>query len=139
CRATGRCRCSGVTCGRQATGWRVRAATCGSKVAGTPASPGGPRVRLGRRQFLGGALALGATALTPLVRRAGAQPKFASTPFTLGVGPRHPPPDGGGLWSPPGPAPPIPGGGGVPGGVVGGWGGGGDEPHGERRPAGAGG
>ena len=37
------------------------------------------RVRLGRRQFLGGALALGATRWPrPLTRRAGAQPKFTS-------------------------------------------------------------
>ena len=69
-------------------------------------------MRLGRRQFLGGALALGATALaTPLTRRAGAQPKFATSPFTLGVASGYPLANGVVLWTRLAPAPLIPGGG----------------------------
>ena len=69
-------------------------------------------MRLGRRQFLGGALALGGTALMPpLVRRVGAQPKFASTPFTLGVASGYPLPSGVVLWTRLAPTPLIPGGG----------------------------
>jgi alkaline phosphatase D len=69
-------------------------------------------VRLGRRQFLGGALALGATTLTaPLARRAGAQPKFTTTPFTLGVASGYPLPTSVVLWTRLAPTPLIPGGG----------------------------
>ena len=52
CRGTGRCRPSPATCGRPVTGRRAVGATCGSKAAG---GVGRNRVRLGRRQFLGGA------------------------------------------------------------------------------------
>jgi len=69
-------------------------------------------VRLLRRQFLGGVLALGAATLTPpVVRRAGAQPKFTSSPFTLGVASGYPLPNGVVLWTRLAPAPLIPGGG----------------------------
>jgi alkaline phosphatase D len=57
-------------------------------------------LRLGRRQFLCGALALGATqVVAPLARRAGAQPRFGSTPFTLGVASGYPLPTGVVLWT----------------------------------------
>ena len=69
-------------------------------------------MRLGRRQFLGGAVALGATALiAPLARRAGAQPKFPTSPFTLGVASGYPLPNGVVLWTRLAPSPLIPGGG----------------------------
>ncbi len=79
-------------------------------------------MRLGRRQFLAGTLALGATSLTaPLTRRAGAQPKFASGPFTLGVASGYPLPHGVVLWTRLAPAPLIPGGGMSPDVVVVDW------------------
>jgi alkaline phosphatase D len=57
-------------------------------------------LRLGRRQFLCGALALGATqVVAPLARRAGAQPRFGGTPFTLGVASGYPLPTGVVLWT----------------------------------------
>ena len=57
-------------------------------------------MRLGRRQFLCGALALGATqVVAPLARRAGAQPRFGGTPFTLGVASGYPLPTGVVLWT----------------------------------------
>jgi len=68
-------------------------------------------VRLGRRQFLSGALALGATQLAPIPRRAGAQPRFAASPFTLGVASGYPLPSGVVLWTRLAPAPLQPGGG----------------------------
>ena len=55
---------------------------------------------LSRRRLLTGALALGATQLTaPIVRRAGAQPRFTATPFTLGVASGYPTADGVVLWT----------------------------------------
>jgi alkaline phosphatase D len=63
---------------------------------------------LGRRQFLAGALALGAV---PLVRRAWAQPRLSSTPFTLGVASGYALPSGVVLWTRLAPAPLQPGGG----------------------------
>jgi alkaline phosphatase D len=69
-------------------------------------------VRLGRRQFLSGALALSATRLAgPIARRAGAQPRFAASPFTLGVASGYPLPTGVVLWTRLAPAPLQPGGG----------------------------
>ena len=68
-------------------------------------------MRLGRRQFLSGALALGATQLAPIPRRAGAQPRFAASPFTLGVASGYPLPSGVVLWTRLAPAPLQPGGG----------------------------
>jgi alkaline phosphatase D len=69
-------------------------------------------VRLGRRQFLSGALALSATRLAgPIARRAGAQPRFAVSPFTLGVASGYPLPTGVVLWTRLAPAPLQPGGG----------------------------
>ena len=68
--------------GARALGAARRRTTSGSRAAG---EPGSRRVRLGRRQFLAGTLALGATSLTaPLTRRAGAQPKFASVAVHAG-------------------------------------------------------
>jgi alkaline phosphatase D len=69
-------------------------------------------VRLGRRQFLSGALALGTVQLGgPVLRRAWAQPRFASSPFTLGVASGYPLPNGVVLWTRLAPAPLQPGGG----------------------------
>jgi alkaline phosphatase D len=68
-------------------------------------------MRLGRRQFLSGGLALGATALAPIARRAGAQPRFSADPFTLGVASGHPLPGGVVLWTRLAPQPLVPGGG----------------------------
>jgi alkaline phosphatase D len=73
-------------------------------------------VRLGRRQFLAGALALGAA---PVARRAWAQPRFTSTPFTLGVASGYPLPTGVVLWTRLAPAPLHPDGGMASHGVVG--------------------
>src|SRR5262245_1534291 len=59
----------------------------------------GRRGVVSRRAFLAGAGAAGAVlALRPL-RRALAQPRFASNPFTLGVASGHPLPDGVVLWT----------------------------------------
>ena len=69
---------------------------------------------LGRRQFLAGGLALGATALAPVARRAGAQPRFTINPFTLGVASGHPLPGGVVLWTRLAPQPLVPGGGMAP-------------------------
>jgi alkaline phosphatase D len=69
-------------------------------------------VTLGRRQFLAGTLALGATSAVPsIVRRAGAQPRFVSPPFTLGVASGYPLPTGVVLWTRLAPSPLQPGGG----------------------------
>jgi alkaline phosphatase D len=69
------------------------------------------RPTLGRRQFLAGALALGTHAGGPIVRRAGAQPRFTSSPFTLGVASGYPLPTGVVLWTRLAPEPLQPGGG----------------------------
>jgi len=71
-------------------------------------------VRLGRRRFLTGALALGAHVVCPVARRAGAQPRLSSTPFTLGVASGYPSPSGAVLWTRLAPAPLQPGGGMAP-------------------------
>jgi alkaline phosphatase D len=70
-------------------------------------------VRLGRRQFLAGGLALGAAQLLlpPVARRAGAQPRFTTTPFALGVASGCPGPGGIVLWTRLATAPLEPGGG----------------------------
>ncbi len=69
-------------------------------------------MRFERRQFLSGALALGAAQLGgPILRRAWAQPRFASSPFTLGVASGYPLPSGVVLWTRLAPAPLQPGGG----------------------------
>ena len=69
-------------------------------------------MRLGRRQFLSGVLALGTVQLGgPVLRRAWAQPRFASSPFTLGVASGYPLPNGVVLWTRLAPAPLQPGGG----------------------------
>ena len=61
---------------------------------------------LDRRRLLTGALALGATQLVaPIGRRAWAQPKFSSSPFTLGVASGYPLPTGIVLWTRLAPAP----------------------------------
>ena len=55
---------------------------------------------LTRRRLLTGALALGATqVVAPVARRAWAQPRFATTPFTLGVASGYPLPTGVVLWT----------------------------------------
>jgi alkaline phosphatase D len=69
-------------------------------------------VSLSRRRLLGAALALGAIAVGgPLTRRAGAQPRFGGSPFTLGVASGYPLPTGVVLWTRLAPAPLLPGGG----------------------------
>ena len=69
-------------------------------------------MRLGRRQFLRGALTLGAVAVSaPLTRRAGAQLRFADPPFQLGVASGYPTPSGVVLWTRLAPMPLAPGGG----------------------------
>lgn len=73
--------------------------------------PAHPR-HIGRRDFLTGALALGATQLAPpLVRHAGGQPALPADPFTLGVASGYPLPTGVVLWTRLAPAPLVPGGG----------------------------
>ena len=68
--------------------------------------------RVSRRRFLGGALALGGSHLAPaLIRRAGAQPKLAGPPFTLGIASGYPTPNGVVLWTRLAPTPSAPGGG----------------------------
>jgi alkaline phosphatase D len=72
-------------------------------------------VNLSRRQLLSGALALGATQLTaPITRRVWAQPRFSSTPFSLGTASGYPLPTGVVLWTRLAPAPLQPGGGMAP-------------------------
>jgi len=76
-------------------------------------------VKIARRHFLTGALAVGALQLAgPIARRAWAQPRFTSTPFTLGVASGYPVPGGVVLWTRLAPAPLQPGGG-MPSDVVG--------------------
>src|ERR671919_596700 len=109
CPATGRSRFSPATCGRPGIGRRMAAATCGSRGAGARDEGA---VRLGRRQFLRGALTLGAVAVSaPLTRRAGAQLRFADPPFQLGVASGYPTPSGVVLWTRLAPMPLAPGGG----------------------------
>ena len=55
--------------------------------------------RLSRRAFLVGVGAAGATLAARPRRRAWAQPRLASTPFTLGIASGHPLPDGVVLWT----------------------------------------
>ena len=67
---------------------------------------------LTRRRLLTGALALGATqVVAPVTRRAWAQPRFTTTPFTLGVASGYPLPTGVALWTRLAPVPLQPGGG----------------------------
>jgi alkaline phosphatase D len=67
---------------------------------------------LTRRRLLTGALGLGVThAAAPLTRRAGARPRFAGSPFTLGVASGYPSPSGVALWTRLAPMPLQPGGG----------------------------
>jgi alkaline phosphatase D len=69
-------------------------------------------MRLGRRQFLATGMALGgACVLPPIARRAGAQPRWSTTPFRLGVASGYPLPGGVVLWTRRAPAPLAPGGG----------------------------
>lgn len=69
-------------------------------------------MNLSRRRLLTGGLALGALQLAPpMARRAWAQPRFTSTPFTLGVASGYPLPTGVVLWTRLAPAPLQPGGG----------------------------
>jgi alkaline phosphatase D len=69
-------------------------------------------LNLTRRRLLTGALALGAKqVVAPITRRAWAQPRFATTPFTLGVASGYPLPTGVALWTRLAPAPLQPGGG----------------------------
>jgi alkaline phosphatase D len=68
--------------------------------------------RIGRRQWLAGALALGACQAAPaVVRRAIAQPRIAGDTFTLGVASGYPLPTGVVLWTRLAPSPLVPGGG----------------------------
>src|SRR5262245_41532007 len=59
----------------------------------------GRRGVVSRRAFLAGAGAAGAVLAFRPLRRALAQPRFASNPFTLGVASGHPLPDGVVLWT----------------------------------------
>jgi len=73
---------------------------------------GGTDLSLTRRRLLTGALALGAAqAAAPLARRAGAQPRWSGSPFTLGVASGYPLPTSVALWTRLAPAPLLPGGG----------------------------
>ena len=70
------------------------------------------RMSASRRQFLAGALAVGAGTLAPwVVRRVGAQPALPDNLFTLGVASGYPLPTGVVLWTRLAPAPLVPGGG----------------------------
>jgi len=70
-----------------------------------------PRL-LERRQFLTGALVLGASTLTPpFVRRAAGRSPSARDPFTLGIASGYPTPTSVVLWTRLAPAPLVPGGG----------------------------
>src|SRR5262245_38175936 len=68
------------------------------------------RAMITRRQVLTGAAALAAAGV-PIIRRAGAQPRLADNPFTLGVASGYPVPTGVALWTRLAPAPRVPGGG----------------------------
>jgi len=70
------------------------------------------RRRFGRREFVGGALALGAGHVAPaFIRRVSAQPRLSGPPFTLGVASGYPSPTGVVLWTRLAPSPLMPGGG----------------------------
>src|SRR5438309_11501847 len=74
--------------------------------------------RIGRRELVTGALALGATLVAPaFIRRVSAQPRLSGPPFTLGVASGHPSPTGVVLWTRLSPSPLMPAGG-MPPGVV---------------------
>jgi alkaline phosphatase D len=71
-----------------------------------------PGMRISRRCWLGGALALSASSFSPAVlRRVVAQPRIAGNPFTLGVASGYPTPTGVALWTRLAPIPLVPGGG----------------------------
>src|SRR5262245_15265605 len=72
-----------------------------SRTAATP--------KIGRRELLTGALALGVA--PAFARRVGAQPRLPGPPFTLGVASGYPSPTGVALWTRLAPAPLMPGGG----------------------------
>ena len=66
----------------------------------------------GRREFLSGALALGAVSSAPwFIRRVAAQPRLPGPPFTLGVASGYPTASGVALWTRLAPSPLMPGGG----------------------------
>ena len=68
--------------------------------------------RVGRRQFIAGALALGGAQLAPApVRRALGQPRLSGHPFTLGIASGYPLPTSIVLWTRLAPTPVLPGGG----------------------------
>ena len=68
--------------------------------------------RVGRREFVTGALALGTAHVAPsFVRRVSAQPRLPGPPFTLGVASGYPSPTGVVLWTRLAPSPLMPGGG----------------------------
>src|SRR5262245_51916543 len=70
------------------------------------------RSRFGRREFVAGALVLGAAHAAPaFIRRACAQPRLSGPPFTLGVASGYPSPTGVALWTRLAPSPLMPGGG----------------------------
>src|SRR5437879_13903395 len=72
---------------------------------------GGSR-RIGRRELVAGALALGATLVAPaFIRRVSAQPRLSGPPFTLGVASGYPSPTGVVLWTRLAPSPLMPAGG----------------------------
>lgn len=71
-----------------------------------------PPWRIGRRQFLAGALVLGTSDLAaPFTRRADGRPARTKHPFTLGIASGYPRPTGVVLWTRLAPAPLLPGGG----------------------------
>src|SRR5437870_1293554 len=68
--------------------------------------------RIGRRELVTGALALGATLVAPAFnRRVSAQPRLSGPPFTLGVASGYPSPTGVVLWTRLAPSPLMPAGG----------------------------
>ncbi|PYO11175.1 MAG: alkaline phosphatase [Candidatus Rokuibacteriota bacterium] len=68
--------------------------------------------RIGRRELVTGALALGATLVAPaFIRRVSAQPRLSGPPFTLGVASGYPSPTGVVLWTRLAPSPLMPAGG----------------------------
>ncbi len=76
------------------------------------ATPTATRARIGRRNLLTGALAVGALSAAPsFIRRAAAQPRLPGPPFTLGVASGYPTASGVVLWTRLAPSPLVPGGG----------------------------
>jgi phosphodiesterase/alkaline phosphatase D-like protein len=67
--------------------------------------------RIGRRDFIAGALALGVAHAAPFVRRGAAQPRLPGPLFTLGIASGYPTPTGVVLWTRLAPSPLMPGGG----------------------------